>query len=439
MDWSTHRHQSYPRAFIHIDANAFFASCEKATHPEYMNKPVVTGVERGIASSFCYIAKAYGVKRGMILSDVKKLCPNVILLPSDYELYGMFSERMFAIVRKYTSQVEEYSIDECFAEITGMRRTLHKSYPQIAAAIKKDIQDSLGITVSVGLAPTKCLSKLAANWVKPDGLTCMPKREIQKYAKKWPVEKLWGVGRQTASYMHSIGIRSTVDFISQSESFVQQHFTKPHIEMWKELSGNAVYDIQAEKKRTYKSISKGKTFTPPSKNKRFVYAQLIKNVENACIKARRHHHVARRVVVMLKTQQFQYQAMELHLSRASAYPHDIIPFVKKGFDQIFQPGTLYRSTQIVLAGLQLNTNIQANLFEPAVQLKKMQQVYAAVDMMSHKFGKHTVHLGSSLLAQQTAQHAKDRGTLPTRRTVQKLKGETARQRLGIPMITLGKI
>jgi DNA polymerase-4 len=438
MDWSTHRHQSYPRAFLHIDANAFFASCEKATHPEYKNKPVVTGVERGIASSFCYIAKAYGVTRGMVLSEVKKRCPNVVLLPSDYELYGMFSERMFAIVRKYTNLVEAYSIDECFAEITGMRRTLHKSYPQIAACIKQDIQEALGITVSVGLAPTKCLAKLAANWVKPDGLTFLPIRDIRAYAAKWPVEKLWGVGKQTAQYMKSIGIRTTADFIMQRESFIEQHFTKPHIDMWKELTGNVVYEIHTEKKQTYKSISKGKTFTPPSQVRSFVYSQLIKNLENACIKARRHHHVAQRVIVMLKTQEFRYQAIELHLSRASAYPHDIIPFVQKGFQQIFSEGTWYRSTQVVLAGLQLNTHIQANLFEPAVQLKKIQQVYAAVDMMSKKFGKHTVHLGASLPAQQT-QHKNIRGTLPKRRTVEKLQGETDRQRLGIPMIQLGKI
>jgi DNA polymerase-4/DNA polymerase V len=92
--------RAFPRAIIHIDADAFFASCEQAVNPRLKGKPVVTGKERGIASAVSYEAKALGIKRGMTIREIKRICPTVIHLPSDYETYSLFSQRMFAIVRR---------------------------------------------------------------------------------------------------------------------------------------------------------------------------------------------------------------------------------------------------------------------------------------------------------------------------------------------------
>jgi DNA polymerase-4 len=165
---------SYPHAILHIDGDAFFASCEQASNPELKGKPVVTGKERGIAASMSYEAKARGVVRGMRLSDIKKVCPEVVLLPSDYETYSLLSKRFYAIVRRFTSEVEEYSIDECFADITGYRRTYRASYKQIAERIKQTLDRELGFTFSVGLAPNKVLAKVGSKWKKPSGLPRYP-------------------------------------------------------------------------------------------------------------------------------------------------------------------------------------------------------------------------------------------------------------------------
>src|ERR671937_306328 len=119
---------SFPRAIVHIDGDAFFASCEQSRRPKLQGCPVVTGRERGIAASMSYEAKARGVVRGMRIADIQKVCPEVVLLPSDYETYSLLSMRFFAIVRRYTPAVEEYSIDECFADITGFRRQQRASY-----------------------------------------------------------------------------------------------------------------------------------------------------------------------------------------------------------------------------------------------------------------------------------------------------------------------
>src|SRR5262245_19997609 len=156
--------QSFPRAILHIDGDAFFASCEQARDPRLQGKPVVTGKERGIAASMSYEAKVYGITRGMRLSEIKRLCPDVILLPSDYETYSVLSKNFFTLVRRYTPDVEEYSIDECFADLTVLRRPLRMSYSNMAEAIKQDLDTSLGFTFSVGLAPNKVLAKIGSKW-----------------------------------------------------------------------------------------------------------------------------------------------------------------------------------------------------------------------------------------------------------------------------------
>ena len=162
-------HNDFPRAILHIDGDSFFASCEIAKDPSLRGKPVITGQERGIASSMSYEAKARGITRGMRLFEIKKICPEAVILPSDYETYSLYSKRMGAIVRRYTGEIEEYSIDECFADLTGLRRPLHLSYKAIAEKIKREIESELGMTFSVGVGLNKVTSKIASKWKKPSG------------------------------------------------------------------------------------------------------------------------------------------------------------------------------------------------------------------------------------------------------------------------------
>src|SRR3989344_7782028 len=115
MSWG--RSYNFPRAIVHIDGDSFFAAVEVAKDPRLKGKPVITGKERGIVSACTYEAKQRGVIRGTKLSDALKMCPDAIVLPSDYETYSLFSDRMYEIVRRYTPTVEEYSIDECFADL----------------------------------------------------------------------------------------------------------------------------------------------------------------------------------------------------------------------------------------------------------------------------------------------------------------------------------
>lgn len=424
---------SYPRAIIHIDADAFFATCEQALHPEWKGKPLVCGKERGIAASMSYEAKARGVHRGMKLSEIKKICPDVILVPSDYETYSLFSKRMFEIMRRYAHMVEEYSIDEGFIDITGLRRPLNMSYENIAQTIKNTITQELGISVSVGLAPTKVLAKIASSWSKPNGFVCITGREAHNFLKQLPVEKVWGIGPQTAAYCEQLNITNALDFAEKEPEWIKQHFTKPHQEIHQELRANAVLELSPEEKTRYVSISKTKTFTPSSHDKEFVWAQLAKNIENACIKARRYTLGAQEMVIFLKTQEFETSGTKTKLSRVSCYPHELLSVARRMFEEVFIDGCEYRATGVVLAQLVEHAPTQVTLFEHPLQLENMQRLYQAVDVLSQRFGKHTVHTAASLQANVFEQHHGWRGEKPLRKNTDGI-GEGARKRLGFPLL-----
>ena len=425
--------QHLPRAIVHIDADAFFAACEQSRNPSLKGKPVVTGKERGIAASMSYEAKACGVTRGMRVSEIKRRCPQVVLLPSDYETYSLLSKRMFAIVRRYTPDVEEYSIDECFADLTGLQRPLKGSYPQIAARIKQALDVELGFTFSVGLAPTKVVAKIGPKWKKPSGLTCIPGWDIHRYLGRLPVEKVWGIGAKTTANLAKHGIHTALTFARLPERWILQHLPKPFYEIWQELRGTSVLALETQEKEDYQSVQKFKTFSPPSNDREFVFSQLAKNIENGCMKVRRYRLVVGSAICFLRTQDFRDVGIEVNFSRPTAFSHEVIHALRPLFDDLFSPTVPYRSTGVMLGKLRDDANLQLNLFDPPLRIEKFQRIYDTMDTLRRRYGKHTVFLGASLTAQTFTQHVGDRGDAPARYGLL-LKGETARKRLGIPML-----
>jgi len=424
---------SWPRAILHLDADAFFASCEQAIHPELRGRPVITGKERGIVAAASYEAKVRGVQRGVRLLDVKKICPDAVILPSDYETYSLFSVRMFEILRRFSPDVEEYSIDEAFVDLTGLRRSFHGSYEMIAAKMQETIQQELGLSVSVGVSLSKVLAKIGSKHSKPHGLTMIPGREIHLFLEKLPVEKVWGIGPNTAAFLNKCGIATALQFARKDETFVKRHLSKPYQEIWHELNGRSVYPVKTETKNSYQSISKAKTFTPASGDENFVFAQLAKNLENACIKARRYRLAATRIIIFLRKQDFTGSGVELKLSRPTAYPVEIFELLRQGFRQLYQIKALYRQTGVVLAGLIEEKGMQYSLFDDTTKIEKIAKIYESVDLISQKYGKHTVQHAASLPTKLQAQHEGARGDIPVRRAIL-FRGENKRQRLKLPML-----
>ncbi len=422
---------SWPRAIIHIDGDAFFTSCEEAIHPELKGKPLITGGEREIVACASYAAKRLGIKRGVPLHQAKALCPQIVILPSDYETYSLFSRRMFTIIRRFTPQVEEYSIDEAFADITGMRRALHASYEAITFQIKKEIERELGIGISAGLSVTKVLAKAASKHQKPDGLTVIPGRLIARYLQDLPVEKIWGIGQATTHYLNKMGIRTALEFARLPERIIKERFTKPGVEIWRELRGESVYPVLPEEKSVYASISKMKTFTPPSSNREYLFAHLLRNLESACIKARRYALAPRKIIPILKKNNFDTAGSEAKLTRPSVYPLELSPLLQELFDQLYDENDLYRATGIILLDLVSDTPVQYSLFEDPLKAEKIRQLYEAADALGGKYGKHTLHLGGS---HPIEVFGKGRRGVPTVREQTRMYGETKRKHLGLPIL-----
>jgi DNA polymerase-4/DNA polymerase V len=331
---------------LHVDADAFFASCEQAIHPELRGKPVITGKERGIVAAASYEAKAKGIKRGMRLFEVKKICPDAVMLPSDYETYSLFSIRMFEILRRFSPVVEEYSIDEAFVDLTGLRRRFRGPYGKIAQKIQQAIETELCITVSIGVSLSKVLAKIGSKHNKPHGLTLVPGRDIHLYLEKLPLDKVWGIGPNTAAFLGKFRVATALQFARKSEKFIQKYLSKPYQEIWHELNGRSVYPVVTESKDSYQSISKTKTFTPPSNNEEFIYGQLVKNLENACIKARRYRLAAQRLLVFLRRQDFKDTGVEIKLSSPSAYPINLFSALREGFECIYTSRERYRQKDL---------------------------------------------------------------------------------------------
>jgi DNA polymerase-4/DNA polymerase V len=419
----------FPRAIIHMDADAFFTSVEQALDPRLRGRPVVTGQERGIIACASYEAKALGIQRGITLSDARRICPELIILPNDYETYGLYSTRMFNIIRNFTPVVEEYSVDEAFADLTGMRRVFRMSYEEIAQQLQETVHRELGITVSVGLSLSKSLAKLCSKFRKPCGFTAVPGKHIHLLLERTPLKTVWGFGPNTVNLLQKHGLQTAYDFVRRSESWAGKLLHKPGRELWAELRGSCVNKVSTEPKTSYASIIKSKTFTPASDDKHYVYARLVKNVESAFIKARRHKLRPRVLAVVLRHSNFHHDGLEARLNRPTASTLEALPLIRRLFERVFIPGATYRATMVMLGNLENDHIEQGDLFEDRLRIESMKGASRAVDAINRKYGKHTVRSGATLPLQ--SKPPGDREAPPERRAIH-FKGENQRQRLGIP-------
>lgn len=424
---------SYPQAIIHVDCDAFFASCEAARDPSLKGRPLATGKERGIVSCPSYEAKSAGVKRGMRLGDAKKACPELIIIPSDYELYSIISERLFTILRRYTPQVEEYSIDEAFCDIEGLRRLHRSSYPEIAMKIKDSVHKELGITVSIGLSLTKSLAKICSKENKPDGFTALPGRELHKFLKDKPVERVCGFGPNTTALLNKNGVYTILDYIRRPISFADKLLGKIGKELWCELRGEQIYDVSTESKAKYLSISKTKTFSPPSGDEEFVKSELMRNLESAFIKLRRHKLSARSLAVYLRREDFSHKGMEARLSRHSSSTLEFTGVCAELLRRSFLPGESYRATGVILSDIIEEKDEERDLFDDPIEIKRMTVLGHTIDEINGSYGKHTIHIASTGHTAKDKEHP--RNDLAWRKKTL-LNGESFRRRVGIPLLRL---
>jgi DNA polymerase-4 len=359
----------------------------------------VTGLERGIASSMSYEAKARGVTRGMRISDIRRTCPEAVILSSDYDTYAIYARRMYEIVRAYTPLVEEYSIDECFADLTGLEARLGMSYAEMAAAVKHDLETYLGLSFSVGLSVNKVTAKIASKWRKPSGLTVISADDLPRYLAELPVGKLWGIGPSTVVRLRKQGIVTALDLSRKERSWVAEWFDQPVREIYEELRGNFVMPVSVgEGAEDHRSIQRTRTFRPPSRDRSFVFSELSHNIEEACRRLRDRGLSARHASFFLKTQEFRYSGAQISLPDSVSTPAEILALVRPRFDAIFQTSEPYRATGITLSGLERVGSRTSDLFGTSRELTATESLYRTVDRLSLRHGEQAIFLASSLRA-----------------------------------------
>ncbi len=390
------KEESKEKVILHMDGDAFFVGVEIAKNPKLRGLPVVTGAERGIVSALSYEAKALGVIRTMPIQTLKRNFPTVIVLPGDYISYMRYSKAMFAIVRRYADDVEEYSIDECFADLTGLDKPLKMSYLEIAERIKKEVNDELGLSVTIGLAPSKVLAKVASKWVKPNGLTVITRENRREFLKTFAIEKVWGIGPRTSAVLKSAGILTAGDFADKSRKWVHTTLSSNYEVIWQELQGKAITKLHQELKTTYASIQETRTFHPATSDTTFLLSQLSRHVEGVCTKARHYDLVSKKFTFLLRAQNLRYSVCTVPLSSPTNAPEVLIALVKSKLNEVYKEGEKYRATGVTLHNLTKVEDSQLTLFEMVPsKSEKFESLHKDIDVLEKKLGKRLVHLAST--------------------------------------------
>ena len=200
---------SLPRVVLHADMDAFYASVEQRDRPELRGKPVIVGGTgpRGVVSAASYEARAFGVRSAMPGFEARRLCPDGIFLRGEMRKYAAVSKQVFAIFARFSPLVEPISLDEAFLDLTGSERLLGP--PRAAGeALRRAVRDELALAVSVGIAPTKMVAKIASDEAKPDGLCEVFPEQVRAFLDPLPVGRLWGVGPVAEARLRAAGIET---------------------------------------------------------------------------------------------------------------------------------------------------------------------------------------------------------------------------------------
>jgi DNA polymerase IV len=202
-------------SILHADLDSFYASVEQRDDPTLRDRPVIVG--GGVVLAASYEAKAYGVRTAMGGAQARRLCPHAVLVPPRMTAYTRASDAVFEVFRDVTPIVEPVSVDEAFLDVGGLARVSGTPL-QIAERLRTDVREHVGLPITVGVARTKFLAKVASREAKPDGLLLVPPDQELAFLRPLPVSRLWGVGAVTADKLHAHGIATVADVAELSES-----------------------------------------------------------------------------------------------------------------------------------------------------------------------------------------------------------------------------
>ena len=249
-----------PRKIIHIDADCFYAAVEIRDDPSLKGKPIAVGGSarrRGVIATASYEARKFGVHSAMASATALKRCPDLILIPGRMSVYREASRQMQRIFSEYTDLIEPLSLDEAFLDVSACRHC-RGSATLIAREIRQRIAESIGITVSAGIAPNKFIAKIASDWNKPDGQYVVTPESVAAFLEDLPVERIWGVGKVTARRLQQQGIKTCGDIRRFDIYRFVQRFGQFGEHIYKLAHGIDDRPVRSEWRR--KSVSVEQTF-----------------------------------------------------------------------------------------------------------------------------------------------------------------------------------
>jgi len=266
------------RLILHCDLDSFFASVEIRDNPQYKGKPVIIGADpkegkgRGVVSTCSYEARRFGLHSGMPISQAYKRCPHGIYLRPNFEKYHEASDEVMVILKNISDKFQKVGIDEAYLELTDICSNYDEA-KKIAEKIQKDIFMKVGITISIGIAPTKSLAKIASDFNKPNGITVFTPDNFKELLKDLDVTRIPGIGKKTKKYYQKKGINLIGDIISTPLHVMMEKFGKHGKWVWEVANGIDNREVK-EFHGSRKSISKERTFYQDTYDMKEIFTKL---------------------------------------------------------------------------------------------------------------------------------------------------------------------
>lgn len=380
-----------------VDCNNFFVSCEQLMNPLLKNRPVcVLSNNDGCIIARSKEAKELGIPMGYPLFKARKEFKNVIYISRNFGLYHDISNRIIMKLMSYTPDVEQYSIDEAFLDLTGLKKLYRCSYEEIIAKIKTEIETEIGVPVSIGLAPSKTLAKLACEKAKKDktlnGLCRIRHRQIDDILRRTYIEDIWGIGKNTAALFHKYGIYKCSEITKQNEFWLKKIWGKRGLELKMELTGISAYPVNSKIEQP-KSIQKTSAFSHFTSDSEYIKGSLHYHSHQVCSKLRKLGLQTEIVFVMLRTKDFRVFTEKIVLPEPSDSEFLINQYADKLFEKIYDPSIIYRASGIFADKLSEKSASQLFLFEDekTQKAKKIAQVW---DNLEEKYGRSCFQVGT---------------------------------------------
>jgi DNA polymerase-4 len=388
------RHAEIDRlAIAHVDCDAFYAAIEKRDDPSLNDKPVIIGGgRRGVVATACYIARTFGVKSAMPMFEARRLCPHATVVPPDMAKYARVGREVRALMLDLTPLVEPLSIDEAFLDLSGTERLHGRSPARSLAGFAREVEDEIGITVSIGLSENKFLAKLASDLDKPRGFSVLSQREAAAFLAPKPVTFIWGVGKQMGAALAHEGFRTIADLQRATETDLMRRFGTEGLRLARLARGVDARQVSPE--RETKSVSAETTFETDIAAFRTLERRLWGLSEKVSARLKAKEIAGQTITLKLKTADFRLRTRARSLAAPTQLAAKIFAAGRDLLEREAQ-GTRFRLIGIGVSALGSPADADpADLVDPQGERSKAAE--HAIDRLRAKFGRDAVVKGLTL-------------------------------------------